>query len=296
MACNPQGNGVVERFHRTLNSMVAKTAGAKGNWAAVTPMALYFIRASPSEATGLSPFMLRQGWEPQTPIALLYKVWVQEDVGEIDLEEWVLVNCDRVEHAREKSQEQLRKTMVDRKSEWDKKARERTFKEGDRVWMRKPGMCLKLEESWQGPFTISKKNSLLSYAVDVGDRVIPSVHIQLLKRYTDNEQDRVRVERATVVLDPDQPGDNITDRYAELVVKGNELTREQKCDVAKICEEYSDTLTKEPGLTQLTKFAIVTGECEPIAQRPYNTPAHFRESVDKESRMGVPGSVWTSSG
>jgi len=142
---HPQGNGVVERFHRTLNSMVAKTAGAKGNWAAETPMALYFIRASPSEATGLSPFMLRQGWEPCTPLGLLYKAWAQEDVGEIDLEEWVLTNCERVESAREKSQERLRKTAMERKSEWDKRAKERMFEEGDKVWMRKPGIFFKLE-------------------------------------------------------------------------------------------------------------------------------------------------------
>ena len=44
---HPQGNGVVERLHRTLNSMVAKLIEKKGNWASVIPMALYFIRSSP---------------------------------------------------------------------------------------------------------------------------------------------------------------------------------------------------------------------------------------------------------
>jgi len=67
--------------------MIAKTTGSKGNWAAVVPMALYFIRASPCEATGISPFLARQGWEPQTPLQLLYKAWAQQDLGELDLEE-----------------------------------------------------------------------------------------------------------------------------------------------------------------------------------------------------------------
>ena len=54
---HPEGNGMVERLHRTLNSMISKIAETKGNWASVTPMALYFIRSTPSSATGLSPFM-----------------------------------------------------------------------------------------------------------------------------------------------------------------------------------------------------------------------------------------------
>jgi len=44
---HPQGNGVVERLHRTLGAIVAKTTGAKGNWAAVVPRALYFMRMVP---------------------------------------------------------------------------------------------------------------------------------------------------------------------------------------------------------------------------------------------------------
>jgi len=123
---------------------------------------------------------------------------------------------------------------------------------------------------------------MLSYAIDVGDRVIPSVHIQLLKKYQNNEEEVVKVDRATVVLDPDQPGDEITDRYSEVIVKGKELSKAQREDIDRICVEFKDTLTKEPGLTLLAEFTIDTGGCDPIAQRPYNTPAHFRESIDRE--------------
>jgi len=77
--------------------MVAKTTGSKGNWAAVVPMALYFIRASPCESTGISPFLAIQGWEPTTPIQLLYKAWAQQDLGELDLEEWVMLYREKTE-------------------------------------------------------------------------------------------------------------------------------------------------------------------------------------------------------
>jgi len=174
---HPQGNGVVERFHRTLNAMVAKMADRKGNWAVVVPMVLYFIRASPCSATGISPFLARQGWEPCTPIQLLYKAWAQQDLGSIDLEEWVMRNGERVECERKRSELQLRKTAELRKKEWDWRAKERVLEVGEEVLMRRPGLNLKLEESWEGPYKITKRNSPLSYAVDNGSRVIQSVHI-----------------------------------------------------------------------------------------------------------------------
>ena len=70
---HPQGNGIVEHLHRTLNGMIAKTVEMKGNWASVMQMALYFIRCLTYTAIGMSSFMARQGREPATPLQLLYE-------------------------------------------------------------------------------------------------------------------------------------------------------------------------------------------------------------------------------
>ena len=61
--------------------------------------------------------------------------------------------------------------VKERKARWDSKAKPRTFEVGDSVLVRKPGMCTKLEETWEGPFKIIKVNSPLSYGVDFGYRV-----------------------------------------------------------------------------------------------------------------------------
>jgi len=278
---HPQGNGVVERLHRTLNAIITKTAEKKGNWASVVPMALYFIRSLPCESTGISPFMARQGWEPSTPIQLLYETWAERDLGEVDLEQWVLENSEHVENLRESSSLKLRESMEKRKKTWDSKAKTRVFAVGEEVLMRKPGLCQKLEDSWEGPFVVTKQNSPLSYGIDTGDRKIPSVHVSLLKAY-ERPEGIAKIGRATSVFDADRKDDDIIDRYAEVKVTGDELDDSQKGDVARIMEEYGDTLTKEPGLTDLAVFRIDTGESKPIYQRPYNTPAHFRDSINKE--------------
>ena len=51
---HPQGNGVVERLHRTLNTVVGKIITSKGDWAEALPMALFFLRCTPSSSTGLA--------------------------------------------------------------------------------------------------------------------------------------------------------------------------------------------------------------------------------------------------
>ena len=64
---HPQGNGVVERMHGTLNAIIAKSVENKGNWAEIVPMCLYFMRCTPNRSAGVSPFLLKHGWEPVTP-------------------------------------------------------------------------------------------------------------------------------------------------------------------------------------------------------------------------------------
>jgi len=49
-----------------------------------------------------------------------------------------------------------------------------------------------------------------------------------------------------------------------------------------LLSNYEDVLTAEPGLTDITEFAIETGNTEPIFQRAYNTPASLKDSNDTE--------------
>jgi len=177
----------------------------------VVPRALYFMRSVPSDATGLSPFLVKQGWEPSTPLGLLYESWLDGELEGLDLTEFVVENSERVEHLRESSSLKLRETGESRKNKWDGKAKERGFSVGEEILMRKPGLCGKLETSWEGPYVILRENSPLTYAVDIGDRTIPSVHISLLKKYM-RETEVATISRATTVIDSDTANDKIEQR------------------------------------------------------------------------------------
>ena len=269
---------MVERLHRTLGAVIRKTIESKGNWAQVLPLALYFLRCSPSTATGISPFLLTHGWEPRTTLKALYQSWVQTDLGEVDLREWVLENQNRIEAARDKATSTVLTTIDKRAEIWNTTATDREFSVGDSVWVRRPGLDTKLRQSWIGPCKVVKRNSPVSYAVQTEDRRIPTVHVQQMKAA--HSQDRVK--RVTSMLEEDSNNDDITDRFAEARIKEQHLNENQREQFQRVLEGYSEVLNKEPGLTSLVRFEIDTGEADPIHQHPYNTPMTLKASVDRE--------------
>ena len=273
---HPQGNGVVERLHRTLNAVVGKIATSKGNWANAVPMALFFLRCTPSASTGLSPFLVTHGWELTNPIQLLYQSWVKTDLGGVDLTEWILQNAGNLENARDKATCALIDNSNKRAIEYNKKTSDRSFSVGDHVWIRRPGLDHKLRESWVGPGKIVKQNSPVYFRVQTQERLKPTVNIQQLKIAT---QESVRKITA-VVQDTDK--DDLTQSFASANIQGQTLTTQQQSQLQETLVLHGNILTKQPGLTNLTKFEIDTGSAEPIQQRPYSTPVMLKPKVDEE--------------
>jgi len=106
--------------------------------------------------------------------------------------------------------------------------------------------------------------------------------VLLLKKYGEEEKE-VKIARTTTVMDEDKTGDEIGDRYSEVKVSGSEeLSKNQREELEEILGKYKNTLSKEPGLTDLAVFSIDTGRHAAIYQHPYSTPAHFRSSIDTE--------------
>jgi len=215
------------------------------------------------------------------PIATFILVLGRERLRGCELGGMCTNEHERVQNNKEKCIQGIVETGRKRKEKWYAKAKEREFVVGEEVLLRKPGMNFKLEETWEGLYKIFRKNSPLSYGVDTGDRRIQSVHVQLMIKYCKREE-ALRVDRATTVLEQDGENYEITRRYTDITVEGDELMESQQIDIDEIAKEYETTLTKEPGMTDLVQFSIDTGDSAPISQRPYNTPNHFRDSVDAE--------------
>ena len=215
---------------------------------------------------------------PQTPLQVLYQSWVDTELGEIDLSEWVDSNSERLEQARDIATSSKIALSQKRADKWNVRAKDRTFQVGDKVLIRKPRLNAKLRESWEGPGVVIAVNSPMPYRVEKDKRVLNTVHIQQLKLFIESK----KVTRVTAVLVQDTEKDEITNRYAEAKVEPQQLTREQQQQLDQLLKKHSQVLTKEPGLTDVTTFDIDTGDASPVYQRPYNTPVSLRSSVDSE--------------
>ena len=179
---------------------------------------------------------------------------------------------------RDVANSNLVQTSAKRADKWNRTAVDRSFKEGDMVWVTRPGLDLKLQESWVGPGKIVGRNSPVSYRVQTDERLIPTVHIQQLKLAKEFKI----VKRITSVLQEDSNNDEITDRFAEAKLEHQTLTAEQQLQLDDVLGKFDIVLDKEPGLTSLVKFEMDTGDNTPIYQRSYSTPVALRAKVDDE--------------
>src|SRR6185295_9232744 len=83
---HPQTNGLVERFNRTLVTMLAKTNDIF-NWDLHIPSVLFVYRTAKHSTTKYTPFYLNYGCDPVLPIELEDK---EESTNEISLEDSIL--------------------------------------------------------------------------------------------------------------------------------------------------------------------------------------------------------------
>ncbi len=67
---HPQTNGMVERMHATLKSVLGRCIDDGVDWVGQVPLALYVLRQMPHADSGFSPFDMVFGFRVRTPLAL----------------------------------------------------------------------------------------------------------------------------------------------------------------------------------------------------------------------------------
>ena len=93
---------------------------------------LFAVRESVYETLGFSPFMLVFGHVPRGPLKLLKEAWLVTDSSED-----AITQVSDVQHrllkATEYAQKNLKRAQEKMKTRYDRKARTRQFKPGDKV-------------------------------------------------------------------------------------------------------------------------------------------------------------------
>jgi transposase InsO family protein len=195
---NPQSNGLVERFNRTLGQILQRrTDEEKEDWDMYLPAALFAYRSIKQATTKLSPFFLLYGYEPKTPFDLDHFVYEKNSPKfEATLRHRTANQIYNLNKSREQAYKSINQTqatqkkMIEKKLLDERKELKPPFKLGDVVLLYKDYLSTswsaKLRDRWEGPFIIHQVLGKGTYHIknyDTQDTKIRRVHGNRLKPY-----------------------------------------------------------------------------------------------------------------
>ncbi|GBM79542.1 Retrovirus-related Pol polyprotein from transposon 412 [Araneus ventricosus] len=185
-ALHPEYDGMVERFNRTiLNHLSLFVSKNQTDWDTHLPLFLLAYRSADHEATGCTPADMLFGRTLRLPCDILFGR--PSDTPSSPNE--YLNNLEaRLESVHAFARERIKLASERMKTRYDSGATGHHFKEGDQVWMYNPkrrrGVSPKLQQNWEGPYTIVKKLNDVIYRVQRSPNAKPKViHINRLTPY-----------------------------------------------------------------------------------------------------------------
>jgi hypothetical protein len=151
---HPQTNGLVERSHAVLGSILTKmTRGTQEKWDEFVPSAVFIMNARKHTVTGFSPFSLVYGFQPRLPGDVfppcIYNTRDPNDISLLTNRELTRLGQNRL-LSLQRSQEQAQAYIASQPE-----TASRTFVVGEFVKI-KNFTKKKFEFKWKGPFIIDR--------------------------------------------------------------------------------------------------------------------------------------------
>ena len=205
-AYHPQTDGLVERYNRTLTSMLAKTVSKSGpEWEEQLSYALFTYRASQQASTQKSPFYLFYGWDPRLPVPNALSP--QQAPTIVNLQEYGIQLHAKMSSAWELACKCVVQAHQRQKTHYDPKSTVVPFRASERVFLYKPvektGEARKLARLFHGPYRVIQldKNTATIRHVDRPEKDPLLVSIDRLRCCPTESSDRL-----STIAQPDVTG------------------------------------------------------------------------------------------
>ena len=169
-AYHPEGNGMVERFNRTMGAMIRSLIGEEhDNWDKILPLTLMAYRSSVHETTQQTPHMMLFGREMTVPLALTMSELPTSLVEQDELEHtWDL--REKLAKVHRRAREVTGQAMRRQKLQHDRGAMGHRRDVGDLVWLitkvRRQGRAAKFEHKCKGPYTVIDVMADVMYRIE----------------------------------------------------------------------------------------------------------------------------------
>lgn len=201
----PRTNGLIERYHRTMNQMIAKmVADNHRNWDEILPMVAAAYRASVHESTGFTPNYLIFGRENVMPVDIMYGLVSTDNCKE--QHEYAQELKETFQYAYELVRQNMETATKKRIRGYNMGVNVKNFAVGDKVWVFIPRKRRfhypKWEKYYQGPFEITAKTGPLNYRVQKLPRGRAFVvHVDKLIPYLGSEEVETRIDEQSTELE-----------------------------------------------------------------------------------------------
>uniref|UniRef100_A0A671YZ42 Integrase catalytic domain-containing protein n=1 Tax=Sparus aurata TaxID=8175 RepID=A0A671YZ42_SPAAU len=154
---HPQSDGLIERFNRTLLSMLSLfVEDNQLNWDTLLPYVMLAYRSSVHASTSFTPYRVLFGQEIVLPVDIMLNVGNQESFASVD--NYVSRLRDTLSTVIEAVKRHQAKASEQQKMYYDFRANFQYYSEGELVWVqnkaRKRGVCPKLQRRYKGPFRV----------------------------------------------------------------------------------------------------------------------------------------------
>ncbi|KAG1928644.1 interferon-induced very large GTPase 1-like [Pimephales promelas] len=280
---HPQTDGLVERFNRTLKTMIRKFVHEDAkNWDKWLEPLLFAVREVPQASTGFSPFELLFGRQPRGVLDVLRETWEDGPSASKNEIQYVLDLRTKLHTLGRLSLENLLQAQNRQKQQYNRGARLRQFSPGYKVLVLLPTSSSKLLAKWQGPFEVTRRVGDLNYEVIRTDRGggRQTYHLNLLKKWVEAEA----VMLATVVSGEEDlgPEARVKSQSFSLAPSGDHLSPSQLTDIKRVQAEFSDVFSPLPGRTNLIQHHVETDPGVVVRCRPYRLPEHKKKTVQAE--------------
>ena len=182
---HPQSDGMVERFNRTLLSMLSLFVEENQmNWDALLPYVMLAYRSSVHSSTGFTPFKVVFGQEMVLPLDIMLAVG--ERGSAVNATDYVSRLRDTLSTVFGAVRKHQTKASGRQKEVFDVRAQCQYYAEGELVWVRsnarRKGICPKLQRRFKGPYRVVERLTDVLYLlklVDGGAEM--TVHFNRLK-------------------------------------------------------------------------------------------------------------------
>ena len=190
-AYHPSCNGVVERFHATVNASKSRAINDdQSSWDLAIPYVLAAYRSSTHESTGMTPNFVATGREVHAPVDLVYTP------PETERPTYYASHADELIDQRRRAhtlvREQLGVAAVRNKRNYDMRVRPQRYTVGQWVHYFNPRKIQGRQDKWrrkfQGPFLIVKTIWTVNVMLQRSKRSqLFCTHVDKIKLYVADE-------------------------------------------------------------------------------------------------------------